>query len=375
MKTELPQLSVKPVEACTTQQPLLQLDYSELARWLKDRGFQPWYAKAIRRWVLSRRTTSFELMSDLPKSLRTQLTEAFIALATKPAKSLLASDGTRKLLLKMWDGEDIECVMIPDHDRRTACISTQVGCGMGCVFCASGLNGVMRNLAPGEILEQLVQLRNLLPPEERLSHVVVMGMGEPLANLDNLLEALEDATARDGLGIGARHITISTVGLPVKIRRLAESGKQYSLAVSLHAPTEELRTKIVPTNDKTGLQPILQAADDYFKRTGRQVTYEYVVLRDINDRPLEADQLATLLKGRGAHINLIPFNEVEGLPYRRPTDERLNRFVEILREAGLFVHVRKRKGSDINAACGQLRRSAKATQPGSPAAGPGELPA
>jgi 23S rRNA (adenine2503-C2)-methyltransferase len=359
MKTELPQAIDTPPEPATPLQPLLQLTAVELSRWLKDRHFQPWYSKAIRRWVLFKRATTFEAMSDLPKQLRTQLAEQFIPLKSTPAKSLQAHDGTRKLLLKMWDGEDIECVMIPDHDRRTACISTQVGCGMGCVFCASGLNGVMRNLEPGEILEQLVLLRNLLPPEERLSHIVVMGMGEPLANLDNLLIALEDATAKDGLGIGARHVTISTVGLPVKIRRLAESGKQYSLAVSLHAPNEELRNKIVPTNDKTGLQNILQAADDYFKRTGRQVTYEYVVLRDINDRPLEADQLSTLLKGRGAHINLIPFNEVDGLPYRRPTDERLNRFVEILRENGMFVHVRKRKGSEISAACGQLRRQAK----------------
>jgi 23S rRNA (adenine2503-C2)-methyltransferase len=362
MKTPLVQLDIVP-----TRQPLLQLSAVELSRWLKDRGYQPWYSKAIRRWVLFKRATTFEEMSDLPKKLRVELAEAFTPLASTAAKSLVAADGTRKLLLKMWDGEDIECVMIPDHARRTACVSTQVGCGMGCVFCASGLNGVTRNLAPGEILEQLVLLRNLLPAEERLSHIVVMGMGEPLANLDNLLVALDDATAKDGLGIGARHVTISTVGIPVKIRRLAETGKQYSLAVSLHAPNEALRTKIVPTNDKTGLQPILDAADDYFKRTGRQVTFEYVVLRDINDRPLEADQLATLLKGRGAHINLIPFNEVDGLPYRRPTDERLNRFVEILQENGMFVHVRKRKGSEINAACGQLRRQAKLDAASEPA--------
>lgn len=365
MKTELPQATDTPLAPAPTLQPLLQLTAVELSRWLKDRGFQAWYSKAIRRWVLFKRATTFEEMSDLPKKLREQLAEQFTPLACTATKSLLAHDGTRKLLLKMWDGEDIECVMIPDYYRRTACISTQVGCGMGCVFCASGLNGVMRNLEPGEILEQLVLLRNLLPAEERLSHIVVMGMGEPLANLDHLLTALEDATAKDGLGIGARHVTISTVGLPVKIRRLAESGKQYSLAVSLHAPNEELRNKIVPTNDKTGLQNIMQAADDYFKRTGRQVTFEYVVLRDINDRPLEADQLSTLLKGRGAHVNLIPFNEVDGLPYRRPTDERLNRFVEILRENGINVHVRKRKGSEISAACGQLRRQAKA-ESGSP---------
>ncbi|HMO36901.1 MAG TPA: 23S rRNA (adenine(2503)-C(2))-methyltransferase RlmN, partial [Gemmatales bacterium] len=165
--------------------------------------------------------------------------------------------------------------------------------------------------------------------------------------------------AKEGLGISARHVTISTVGIPIKMKRLAETGKPYSLAVSLHAPSEDLRTRIVPTNNKTGLHAILDAAEDYYRRTGRQVTFEYVLLRDINDRPAEAEQLAELLQGRGAHINLIPFNEVDGLPYRRPTDERLTRFVEILQKAGLFVHVRKRKGSEINAACGQLRRQAR----------------
>ena len=186
----------------------------------------------------------------------------------------------------------IECVLIQDEGRATACISTQVGCGMGCVFCASGLNGVVRNLTAGEIVEQLVRLRNLTDPNTtnperapRLTHIVVMGMGEPLANLDNLLAALAVAGDKDGLGIGARHITISTVGLPAKIRRLADLGKQYHLAVSLHAPNDALRTRIVPTNDKTGIPAILEAADDFFEKTGRQVTYEYVVLGGLNDGP------------------------------------------------------------------------------------------
>src|SRR6266478_6013902 len=186
---------------------------------------------------------------------------------------------------------------------------------MGCVFCASGLNGVVRNLAVGEMLEQLVRLRNLtdantMSPERapRLTNVVVMGMGEPLANLDNLLAALAVAGDKNGLGIGARHITISTVGLPAKIRQLAESGKQYHLAVSLHAPNDTLRTRIVPTNDKTGIPAILEAADAFFEKTGRQVTYEYVVLGGLNDRLEHARQLAGLLAGRKAHVNLIPWN-------------------------------------------------------------------
>lgn len=344
------------ISAGPAKRPLLQLSTQELAAWLKENGQPAWYAKVIRRWVLVRRVTEFSGMSDLPQALRTTLAEMFMPLAASVVRHQLSTDGTRKLLVKVWDGEEIECVMIPDQARRTACISTQVGCGMACVFCASGLNGVMRNLEPGEILEQLVLLRNFLPPAERLSHIVVMGMGEPLANLDHLLAALADATSKDGLGIGARHVTISTVGLPPKIRRLAETGRQYHLAVSLHAPNEALRTQIVPTNRKTGLENILDAADEFYAKTGRQVTFEYVMLRGINDAPGHARELATLLQGRGAHINLIPFNEVPGLPYHRPSDASIKQFVEILRGDGLFVHVRKRKGSDISAACGQLRR-------------------
>ena len=278
-----------------------------------------------------------------------------------------AKDGTHKLLLQLPDGNRIECVLIQDAERRTACMSTQVGCGMGCVFCASGLNGVERNLTVGEILEQLIRLRNVLPLGERLTHIVVMGMGEPLANLDNLLEALEIAGDKDGLGIGARHITISTVGLPAKIRQLADAGKQYHLAVSLHAPNNELRTRIVPTNDKIGLPAILDAADYFFAKTGRQVTFEYVLLGGINDHWTHARELAVLLTGRKAHVNLIPFNEVEGLPYRRPTDEAISAFVAQLQRAGVSVKVRKRKGSEIDAACGQLRRREMANSPPEPA--------
>ncbi len=317
-------------------------------------------------------------MSDLPKNLRQELTNHFCVLGTRVERHLAASDGTHKLVLRLRDDRMIECVLIQDEGRATACISTQVGCAMGCVFCASGINGVARNLTSGEILEQLVRLRNLVgagnsergagnselgtenPPAPRLSHIVVMGMGEPLANLDNLLDALAVAGDKHGLGIGARHVTISTVGLPAKIRRLADLGKQYHLAVSLHAPNDALRTEIVPTNAKTGIPDILAAADYFFEKTGRQVTYEYVVLGKLNDQLPHARQLAGLLRGRKAHVNLIPWNDVEGLPYRRPADEDLTRFIEEIRRAGVSVKVRKRKGSEIDAACGQLRREAEA---------------
>ena len=299
--------------------------------------------------------------------------EEYLPLGIQIARHLVAGDETHKLLLRLQDGQLVECVLIQEAGRHTACISTQVGCGMGCLFCASGLNGVARNLKVGEILEQLIRLRNLLPVDGRLTHIVVMGMGEPLANLDNLLQALEVAGSKDGLGIGARHITISTVGLPAKIRRLAELGKQYQLAVSLHAPNDVVRMHIVPTTEKTGLQAILAAADYFFERTGRQVTYEYVLLRSINDSVAHAKELAGLLTGRQAHVNLIPFNDVEGLPYARPTDHDLQAFVNELRRGGISVKVRKRKGSEIDAACGQLRRSSLKEEAQALAVGTGRL--
>jgi 23S rRNA (adenine2503-C2)-methyltransferase len=362
-------LELTPPRAGDVRRALLEGPSEELLAWLKARGQAPLRARQLRRWLFAGRATSFAQMSDLPQRLRDELAAEFRPLGTDIDRHLVSSDGTHKLLLRLHDGQVIECVLLKEAVRRTVCISTQVGCGMGCVFCASGLGGVVRNLSSGEILEQLIQTRNLLSAEERLTHIVVMGMGEPLANLDALLEALAVATSSQGLNIGARHITISTVGLPAKIRHLADLGKQYHLAISLHAPNDELRTRIVPTNDKTGLSAILEAADYFYATTGRQVTYEYVLLRDINDQPAHAAELARLLRGRQAHVNLIPFNDVAGLPYRRPPQHALTDFLAILRGAGISVKVRKRKGADIDAACGQLRRSALAQSEPRTAAG------
>jgi len=361
MSDTLP-LTTLPIAVPIPKPALLEQPEDALRAWLAERGQPPMRARQIRRWVYEGRATSFEEMSDLPKGLRQELADAFDLFGTRVERHLVSADDTHKLLLRTRDGHFIECVLIQEEGRHTACVSTQVGCGMGCVFCASGLNGVERNLTPGEILEQLVQLRNLTQADRRLTHIVVMGMGEPLANLDNLLAALSVAGDKNGLGIGARHVTISTVGLPAKIRRLADLGKQYHLAVSLHAPNDALRTEIVPTNDKTGIPEILKAADYFFETTGRQVTFEYVVLGGVNDRPVHARQLANLLRGRKAHINLIPWNDVTGLTYKRPTDDDLAGFIATLRRAGVSVTVRHRKGADIDAACGQLRRSAVASE-------------
>ena len=311
----------------------------------------------MRQWLFKSRAVDWDEMSNLPKALRAEMAEAMQLWTTEIVRHTQADDGTEKLLLQLADGGQVECVLLRDRVRRTICISTQVGCGMGCVFCASGLDGVDRNLTTGEIIEQVLRLQHLLGEDERLSHVVVMGMGEPLANLDALLPALEEINRPDGLEIGHRRITISTVGLPASIERLARTNASYRLAVSLHAPNDELRNELVPINKKIGLAAILKAVDSYFDVSGRRLTFEYVLLADINDDPQHARQLAQLLRGREALLNVIPYNPVAGLPYQTPSHSRQVQFREILEACGIRVHFRHLKGDHIDAACGQLRRS------------------
>jgi len=339
-------------------QHLLDIDLESLKAWLVSQGQPAYRAAQVRQWLFASRASSIDEMSNLPKELRAGLARDFQFWTTEIVRHKQSDDGTEKLLLRLADGKDIECVLLRDGTRRTICISTQVGCAMGCVFCASGLAGVERNLTKGEIVEQMLRLARLLPADERLSHIVVMGMGEPLANLDRLLPALDEATSETGLAISPRRITISTVGLPPAINRLADLNCNYNLAVSLHAPDDELRDRLVPVNKNIGLSEILSAADRYFDVSGRRLTYEYVLLAGLNDAPQHAERLAQRLRGRTALVNLIPYNPVSGLPYQTPSARATQRFVEILTTSGLNVQVRERKGDRIDAACGQLRRAA-----------------
>lgn len=366
-----------------------------LTAWLEAHGQPGYRGGQVRRWLFARRASSFAEMTDLPQSLREELVAEFTIWSSAIARHTQAVDGTEKLLLTLADGGQIECVLLRDDfdtasperegqgemapsatrnretpskhsrpsspvGRRTICISTQVGCGMGCVFCASGLEGLQRNLTTGEIVEQMLRLQLLLKTDERLSHIVVMGMGEPLANLDALLPALDEATREDGLGISTRRITISTVGITKAMRRLAETNPRFRLAVSLHAPNDALRQKIVPVSEKIPLADVIAEADNYFDRSGRQLTFEYVLLAGVNDSPAHAAELAQLLAGRTAMLNVIPYNPVAGLPYATPTAVAQRAFRQILESRGLNVHFRHRKGDAIDAACGQLRRRANA---------------
>lgn len=335
---------------------ILEPENPLLERWLSDHGLPPFRAKQIRRWLFGSKIENFREMTNLPSDLREALAQDFQFWTTRIAAHSCAEDGTEKLLLELTDRQRIECVLLREANRRTACISSQVGCAMGCVFCASGLDGVVRNLTAGEMVEQMLRLGRLLPEGERLSHIVIMGMGEPLANIDRLLPALAQAEKNDGLGISPRRVTISTVGLPDAINRLARGPTYYNLAVSLHAADDVLRNQLVPVNKTIGLSAVLKAADDYFAVSRRRLTFEYVLLDGVNDSKEHAVRLASLLAGRMALLNLIPYNRVEGLPYQTPDRETIDNFVVILENRGINIQLRRRKGSQIDAACGQLRR-------------------
>jgi 23S rRNA (adenine2503-C2)-methyltransferase len=341
----------------TETAPKFLSDLSAVHEWIKTTGLPSYRGEQIERWLSQTPIQTIDEMTDLPKPLRRQLAEQFSFWSTEIARHQNSSDGTEKLLVRLADGASVECVLLRDGIRRTVCLSSQVGCAMGCVFCASGLDGVERSLQDFEIVEQMLRLQRLLPAGERISHIVMMGMGEPLANLSNVLSALAFASSTKGLGISPRRITLSTVGIPAGILRLAELNHPYHLAISLHAPTDELRNQLVPVNRNIGIDAIIASAEQYFRSTGRRITFEYVLLAGINDQPIHAEQLVQRLAGSGTLLNVIPYNPVAGLPYRTPTSEAIKAFRQVLIRGRINVQFRERKGDQIEAACGQLRRT------------------
>ena len=337
------------------QTALFDLSLESFTEWLERRGHKRFRAGQILEWVYRHGAESLQEMTNLSKALRAELTQAMVIYESQILRQSESTDGTVKLLLRWADQATRECVLIPDADRRTACVSTQVGCGVGCVFCASGLGGLQRNLTAAQIVEQVMRVARLCRPE-RLTNVVFMGLGEPLANYAATVAAVRIINASWGPNIGARKITISTVGLPGQMRRLAGEGLQVTLALSVHAPTDELRRKLIPWAQSVTLAELTSAARDYFDATGREVTLEYVLLGGVNDQPEHARQLAALSGQMRSNVNLIPYNPVPSLPYARPTGQAQRQFLGLLREQGVNTHLRRSRGLDVDAACGQLRR-------------------
>jgi len=351
--------------------PLTGETLETLSARLAERGEPAFRAKQILDWVYKKRARSWEEMTNLSKPLRAWLDETFELMPVTLVLGKQSTDVTDKLLLGLGDRSLIETVIIRvpqegvglDHSRKTICISTQVGCAMGCVFCASGLEGLKRNLSAGEIVAQLLQVcyrEDARTPRARqelasFDNIVVMGMGEPLANYDAIIRALTIVNADWGLGFGARRITLSTSGLVPKILQLAEEPLGIRLAISLHGATDEVREKIMPVNKAYPLAKLLPAVKAFSDKHGRMVTLEFILIEEVNDSLIQAEKLRDIALDLHAHVNLIPYNTVEGLPWKRPSITRQERFADILRNARVSVTLRREKGHDIDAACGQLR--------------------
>lgn len=358
------------------RKPLLQsLTLEDLTAFMKERDERPYRAKQIVDWVYKKRIGSIEQMTDLPQALRARIAAEFEFQDLDLVRVLGSKDTTQKFLFRLRDGNLIETVLIPASpalygersDRRTICVSSQVGCAYGCKFCASGLDGWTRNLEIGEIVQQLLAVEK--KTGEKIDNVVFMGMGEPLANLQNLQRAIAIINAPWGLEIGARHITVSTSGLAPQIRELADDPTQFRLALSLHGATDEVRSQIMPVNRKYPLKVLLEACD-YYVAKKRRMLFEYILIADVNDTDEQGHQLAKIARRLSAKINLIPYNTVEGLDWSRPSRARQERFHSILREHGVVATLRREKGHDIAAACGQLRLQAKKEGAGGKAVGP-----
>jgi 23S rRNA (adenine2503-C2)-methyltransferase len=334
---------------------------NELQGDLRDLAEPSYRAGQITDWLYKKRVDSIEKMTDLPQSLRERLAEKFSFSKIEVVRVLGSRDTTRKFLFRLSDANLIESVLIPaspalygeKSDRRTICISTQVGCAYGCKFCASGLEGFSRNLRANEIIDQIIAIERV--GGEKIDNIVFMGMGEPLANFENVMRAIRIVNAPWGLGIGARHITLSTSGLAPQIKKLADEPLQIRLAVSLHGATDEVRNQIMPINRKYNIETLLSACDYYTAHRSQRLTFEYILIAGVNDSDEQAHFLAQHARRLFAKVNLIPYNTVEGLEWSRPSRNRQEKFLSILRAHKIPATLRREKGHDIDAACGQLR--------------------
>lgn len=345
----------------TSRLHLLGVELPELCDWLVAGGQARYRGDQLVDWLYAKRVGDLFAMSNLSKELRAWLSQHAEITRGTVAADTASQDDTRKLLITWADGQSVETVWIPEGERHTACLSSQVGCPVGCRFCASGLDGLVRDLTAGEIVEQAWHVARLAAGAAsaevpaRLTNIVLMGMGEPLANYDAVIKAVRILNAPWGFNIGARKITLSTVGLPKQIRRLATEGLQLNLALSLHAADEKLRRELIPWG-KVPLRELLDACAYYFEKTGREVTLEYVLLDGVNMTAAQAARLGAIVKRLRANVNLLRYNPVPGVPYVRPTSEAAYAFQRELRRHGVNAHIRSSRGCDVDAACGQLRR-------------------
>ncbi len=328
----------------------------ELQSFMKKLGEKPFRGKQIFDWLHHRQVESFDEMTNLSKDLREKLKEHCVLTVLKPVQILTSSiDGTQKFLFALEDGNVIESVLMKYHHGNSACISTQVGCRMGCRFCASTIDGMVRNLTPSEMAEEIYAIqRNSGAP---VSNIVLMGSGEPLDNYDHVMKFMDLITHEQGANISGRNLTLSTCGLVPQIQRLAAEKRQITLAISLHAPDDETRRSLMPIANQYSIAEVLDACEEYFEKTGRRISFEYSLVAGVNDTREEAKKLAGLLKGRNCHINLIPVNPVKEREYRRSDRKSVEDFQRILKEMGLNATIRREMGADINGACGQLRKS------------------
>ena len=338
---------------------ITDLTLTELEALCVQLGAQRFRARQILDWVYGKLVFEFGQMTNLSKDFRGQLADVAVCVGSKVETTQVSSDETHKWLIRQRDGEAVECVMIPDRDRHTVCVSTQVGCATRCAFCASGLGGLKRNLSSGEIVEQVLHAAR---ETQRPTNIVFMGVGEPFANYPRLLRAIDALTAQWGFNLSPRRLTVSTAGIPRGILSLAKDARQVNLAVSLHAPDDATRNRLVPLNRRFPIKAVLSAVRKHAAQTGREPTFEYVLIPNVNASVHHARRLARLLRGLQCTLNLIAYNEVEGLRWKSPTPAQVDRFRTALAGAGVHVHVRKRMGADISAACGQLRSAISITR-------------